>query len=82
MELHRKAMGCQAPNLCFVRPQRAGKLLTAGNQSTLMLGDDDKVLCILQAPGTALDDVELTKEYEIRRIGLGKVRISVLAALS
>ena len=61
MELHRKAMGCQAPNLCLVRPQRVGKLLTAGNQSTSMLGDDDEVPCILGAPGTALDDVELTK---------------------
>ena len=54
-------MGCQVPNLCLVRTQRAGKLHTAKNQSTSMLGDDDEVLCILKTPETALDDVELTK---------------------
>ena len=70
-------MGCQAPNLCLVRPQRAGKLLTAGNQSTSMLGDGDEVPCILKAPGTALD-VELTKGiwYSYNRVEEGQNRSS------
>ena len=62
MELQRKAMGCQMPNLCLLRSKRAVRPLTAGSQSTLMPGHDREVLRILKAPGAVLEDAELNNE--------------------